>query len=57
MSLRRILGYVLLSAMLATPLVYSAPQGGPHKKGKRKGGGGGKKGGGRAPTRKKGGGA
>jgi hypothetical protein len=54
---RKILGYVLLSAMLATPLVYSAPQG-PQKKGKHKGGGPrrGGKGGNKAPGKGKSGG-
>jgi hypothetical protein len=50
MSLRRILGLGLLGIMLATPLMYSAPQGGHQKKGGGRGGnrkGGGKK----APTR------
>ena len=48
--LRRILGLGLLGIMLATPLMYSAPQGAQQRKGHGKGGG--KKGGGRkAPTR------
>jgi hypothetical protein len=50
MSLRRILGFGLLGIMLATPVMYSAPQGGQKKGGARKGGsrkGGAKK----APTR------
>ena len=51
MSLRRTLGLGLLGIMLATPLMYSAPQGPQQRKG-RKGGGGGKRGGGkRAPRR------
>lgn len=50
MSLRRILGYGLLGLMLATPLMYSAPQGAQQRKGKK--GGGGKRGGGKkAPKR------
>jgi hypothetical protein len=50
MSLRRILGLGLLGIMLATPLMYSAPQGAQQRKGNGKGGG--KKGGGRkAPSR------
>jgi hypothetical protein len=52
MSFRRFLGLGLLGVMLATPLLYSAPQaGGQRKNGKRKGGGR-KKG----PARKRGGG-
>jgi hypothetical protein len=51
MSLRRILGFGLLGMMLATPLMYSAPQTAQQRKG-RKGGRGGKKGGRRrAPTK------
>jgi len=61
MSLRRVFGYLVLGAMLATPIVYSSPQGGLQKKGKRKGGKGspkgGKRGGSKGQTRKKGGGA
>jgi hypothetical protein len=50
MSLRRILGLGLLGMMLATPLVYSAPQGAQQRKGKK--GGGSKRGGGKkAPKR------
>jgi hypothetical protein len=50
MSLRRILGLGLLGIMLATPLMYSAPQGYQQRKGKGKGGS--RKGGGRkAPTK------
>jgi hypothetical protein len=50
MSLRRILGYGLLGLMLATPLMYSAPQGAQQRKGRK--GGGGKRGGGKkAPKR------
>jgi hypothetical protein len=49
MSLRRILGLGLLGIMLAKPLMYSAPQGGHQRSGKRKGGS--KNGGGeRSPT-------
>ena len=56
MSLRRILGYGLLGIMLATPLMYSAPQGAQQRKGKK--GGGGKRGGGKkAPRRGRAGGA
>jgi hypothetical protein len=52
MSLRRILGLGLLGIMLATPLMYSAPQGYQQRKGKGKGKGGSRRGGGRkAPTR------
>ena len=50
MSLRRILGLGLLGMMLATPLLYSAPQGAQQRKGKE--GGGSKRGGGKkAPKR------
>jgi hypothetical protein len=50
MSLRRILGLGLLGMMLATPLMYSAPQGAQQRKGKK--GGGSKRGGGKkAPKR------
>ena len=56
MSLRRILGYGLLGIMLATPLMYSAPQGAQQRKGKK--GAGGKRGGGKkAPRRGRAGGA
>ena len=55
MSFRKVLGLGLLGVMLATPLMYSAPQGGGQKKGgKRKGGS--KKGGKKGPARKRGGG-
>ena len=59
MNIRRLLGFGLLGAMLATtPLVISAQQTGVQKKGKRKGGKRGKKGGkaGKGQQRKKGGG-
>jgi hypothetical protein len=49
MSLRRILGLGLLGIMLAKPLMYSAPQGGHQRSGKRKGGSK-NGGGGRSPT-------
>jgi hypothetical protein len=53
MSFRRFLGLGLLGVMLATPLMYSAPQGGGQKKGaKRKGGS--KRGGKKGPARKRG---
>jgi hypothetical protein len=51
MSLRRILGFGLLGIMLATPLMYAAPQGGQHKKGQRRGGGNKRGGGKKAPTK------
>ena len=50
MSLRRFLGLGLLGIMLATPLLYSAPQANGHKKH----GGGGKKGGRKGSSRKRG---
>jgi hypothetical protein len=52
MSFRRFLGLGLLGVMLATPLLYSAPQaGGQRKGGKRKGGGRRRKEGARAQSR------
>jgi hypothetical protein len=51
MSFRRFLGLGLLGVMLATPLLYSAPQaGGQRKGGKRKGGS--RRGGKKGPVRK-----
>ncbi len=55
MSLRRILGLGLLGIMLATPLMYSAPQGAQQRKGRK--GGGGKRGGGKKAPKRGGGGA
>jgi hypothetical protein len=55
MSLRRILGLGLLGIMLATPLMYSAPQAAQQRKGK-KGGGGRKRGGGKKAPKRGGGG-
>jgi uncharacterized membrane protein len=50
MSLRRILGLGLLGIVLATPLMYSAPQAAQQRKGRK--GGGGKRGGGKkSPSR------
>jgi hypothetical protein len=50
MSFRRILGLGLFGLMLSMPLLYSAPQGHPRKKGTGKGGG--RKGGSKkAPTK------
>ena len=54
MSLRRILGLGLLGIMLATPLMYSAPQGAQQRKGKK--GGGSKRGGGKKAPKRGGGG-
>ena len=50
MSLRRILGLGLLGIMLATPLMYSAPQAAQQRGGKK--GGGSKRGGGKKAPRK-----
>jgi hypothetical protein len=51
MSIRRILGLGLLGVMLATPVMYSAPQGGRQKKGGSRKGGGRRGGGKKAPSR------
>ena len=55
MSLRRTLGLGLLGIMLATPLMYSAPQAAQQRKGK-KGWGGRKRGGGKKAPKRGGGG-